>query len=251
MNNGQTRSTSPPVRGGSRERKYEDVKRRESKEGRKHNSRSRSQSPRDDDTNPDNGDTLYISNLSKRIDNDRIRDKFSKYGKVLDINIVRDPFTRDCRGFGFVKFSNFNEANEAKAGLDNTDLEGRILKVEKAKRVKGHAPTPGKYLGHYRSNHGNGNGNGGGKRPSSPNSRGRYERDLRKREKSRSRSGGRGGGGGRGGRSRSRSKSKDRRRERSGSFSRNRVRGAGRDRSKERERHRSRSPGDRNRDRRR
>jgi len=220
----QSRSTSPQLRGSSRERKYDNMKRRDvrgSKDDKPNNndsrSRSRSKSPQNSSAN-DKIDTLFISNLSKRVEDDRLKEKFSKYGQILDLKIVRDPFTRDCRGFGFMKFSSAAEATEARAALDNTDFNGRMLKVEKAKRSKGHESTPGKYLGHNRSNN--------GRRPSSPYSRGgRSDMYPKKRD-----------------RSRSRSRSRDRDRNRSESWSRKGGRrDRSRDQSREKDRHRSRS----------
>ena len=35
-----------------------------------------------------------MSNLSKRIRDEEIREKFGRYGKIDNLNIVRDPFTR-------------------------------------------------------------------------------------------------------------------------------------------------------------
>lgn len=40
------------------------------------------------------GATVYVNNLSRRIKEDEIQDKFSKSGKILFLNIVRDPFTK-------------------------------------------------------------------------------------------------------------------------------------------------------------
>ena len=70
------------------------------------------------------------------------------------ITTINKLIYRDCRGFGFVTFSSKNEAEDAIHELSNTDFEGRPLKIEKSKRNRAHEPTPGKYLGQYKSSHG-------------------------------------------------------------------------------------------------
>ncbi len=90
---------------------------------------------------------LYISNLSRRIKDDDILDKFSKYGKIKDINIVRDPFTKDSRGFGFVTFENPKDSEAALDELNKCEIDGKQINVEVSKRTRPHHSTPGIYLG--------------------------------------------------------------------------------------------------------
>jgi len=120
-----------------------------------------------------------VSNLPRRVDEEELRAKFEKFGRLQDFSIVKDPFTKDSRGFGFITFDTSQEATDAQEGMNKSTFDGRQLRVEKAKRTKGHEPTPGRYLGHYRSNY--------GRRSRSPDRRGRYEKDLGRRERSRSR----------------------------------------------------------------
>jgi len=37
---------------------------------------------------------VYVSNLARRVRDDDLADKFTKYGKIIKMNIVRDPFTK-------------------------------------------------------------------------------------------------------------------------------------------------------------
>ncbi len=60
---------------------------------------------------------------------------------------MRDPHTRDSRGFGFVKMTTSEEALAAKDGLQGEVYEGRTLSIEMARRAKPRTPTPGKYFG--------------------------------------------------------------------------------------------------------
>lgn len=54
---------------------------------------------------------------------------------------MRDPHTRDPRGFGFVTMETAEEAEAAIAGLHGTELMGKPLSVEKARRSRGRTPT--------------------------------------------------------------------------------------------------------------
>lgn len=60
---------------------------------------------------------------------------------------MRDPHSKECRGFGFVKVRSDEDANKVIEVLQNFDFEGRQISVERAKRNEPHSRTPGTYLG--------------------------------------------------------------------------------------------------------
>jgi transformer-2 protein len=93
------------------------------------------------------GNVCYISNLSKRIKDEEIMERFSKYGKVVDVRVVRDPFTKDSRGFGFVTMESAKEAEEVIENLNKTEFDDKQISVEISKRSRPHHTTPGVYLG--------------------------------------------------------------------------------------------------------
>lgn len=72
---------------------------------------------------------------------------FEKYGEVEKCNIMRDPHTKESRGFGFVKMVTSDQADAAKEGLQGEVHQGRTLSIEKARRARPRTPTPGKYYG--------------------------------------------------------------------------------------------------------
>ncbi|CAH1446753.1 unnamed protein product [Lactuca virosa] len=89
----------------------------------------------------------HTSAMAARITKRDVEKHFSAEGKVEDVHLVMDPWTRDSRGFGFVSMSNIKEADRCIKYLDGSVLEGRVITVEKARRRRGRTPTPGRYLG--------------------------------------------------------------------------------------------------------
>ncbi|RWW20503.1 hypothetical protein GW17_00015387 [Ensete ventricosum] len=111
-------------------------------------SRSRSRSRSMDSSDAENpGNNLYVTGLSSRVIKDQLEKHFASEGKVLDVHLVVDPWTRESRGFGFVTMSTLEEADSCIKYLNRSVLEGRVVTVEKARRRRGRTPTPGRYLG--------------------------------------------------------------------------------------------------------
>ena len=54
---------------------------------------------------------------------------FSKYGKVLSSEVIKDKVTNQSKGFGFVEMESEEDAKKAIAGLNGINLEGRKLRV--------------------------------------------------------------------------------------------------------------------------
>ncbi|TKA82961.1 hypothetical protein B0A55_01540 [Friedmanniomyces simplex] len=116
------------------------------------NGRDRGPPPkrRDDDEDDESvnpGSNLFVTGIHPRLSESEISRLFEKYGDVEKCNIMRDPHTRESRGFGFVKMTTAEGADSAKDGLQGEVYEGRTLSIEKARRARPRTPTPGKYFG--------------------------------------------------------------------------------------------------------
>ncbi|ESK86449.1 glycine-rich rna binding protein [Moniliophthora roreri MCA 2997] len=72
---------------------------------------------------------VYVGNLSWNTTDDTLRQVFSDYGHVADSIVMRDRDTGRSRGFGFVAFSNDQEAQVAITQLNEQELDGRRIKV--------------------------------------------------------------------------------------------------------------------------
>ncbi|KAL6868160.1 hypothetical protein ACP4OV_015005 [Aristida adscensionis] len=76
---------------------------------------------------------IYVGNLPRKLDSYRLRQFFSKHGKVADASVINDKKTRRSRGFGFVTMATVDdEPAHAIAKLHGQCLEGRPLRVKLA-----------------------------------------------------------------------------------------------------------------------
>jgi RNA recognition motif-containing protein len=74
---------------------------------------------------------IYVGNLPFNATAEAIRELFSSYGTVENVNLITDRETGRLRGFGFVAMA--SGANEAIAALHEKNLDGRTLTVNLAK----------------------------------------------------------------------------------------------------------------------
>lgn len=83
---------------------------------------------------------IYVGNLSFGVDDDKLREIFSKFGEVEEATIIKDKFSGRSKGFGFVTFSNDEAAKKAIAELNDKEVEGRALKVNEARPMEDRPP---------------------------------------------------------------------------------------------------------------
>lgn len=77
--------------------------------------------------------SLKVDNLSYRITPEDLKPIFERYGDVGDIYIPRDRFTKESRGFAFVRFYDRRDAEDAMDRLDGYVLDGREMRVQTAR----------------------------------------------------------------------------------------------------------------------
>jgi RNA recognition motif-containing protein len=76
---------------------------------------------------------LYVGNLPKTASEDDVRKLFEAHGQISQVKLIKDNFTGELRGFGFIEMPNGAEAQAAIKALDGSELEGRKLIVNEAK----------------------------------------------------------------------------------------------------------------------
>lgn len=82
---------------------------------------------------------LFVGGLPFSTSEERLREVFAEAGTVESAVVVTDRGTGRSRGFGFVEMSTSEEADQAVSKFNGKDLDGRLLKVERAKASEGGA----------------------------------------------------------------------------------------------------------------
>ena len=76
---------------------------------------------------------IYAGNLSYSVSDEDLRTAFAEFGTVDSADVIVDRSSGRSKGFGFVEMSDEAEANAAIEGLNGKDLDGRDMKVNKAR----------------------------------------------------------------------------------------------------------------------
>ncbi|GFU33582.1 hypothetical protein NPIL_226081 [Nephila pilipes] len=127
--------------------------------------------------NIDGMTSLKVDNLTYRTTPEDLKRVFEKYGDVGDVYIPRHPYTRESRGFAFVRFFENRDAEDAMDSLDGYILDGRELRVQMARYGRPGDPRRGSRSRRRRSR----------SRSRSRSRRRSYSRSRRSRSRSRSR----------------------------------------------------------------
>jgi cold-inducible RNA-binding protein len=76
---------------------------------------------------------IYVGNMSYETSEDDLRKAFEAHGQVDSVAVISDQYSGRSKGFGFVEMSNDTEAKAAMDSLNDSDLNGRTLKVNEAR----------------------------------------------------------------------------------------------------------------------
>jgi RNA recognition motif-containing protein len=99
---------------------------------------------------------IYVGNLAYSVTEEDLKKAFEAFGQVATANVIRDQYSNQSKGFGFVEMPEDSEAQAAISGLNGTDLNGRTLNVNQAK------PKTDRNRGGFGGKRGGGGGGGGG-----------------------------------------------------------------------------------------
>ena len=76
---------------------------------------------------------IYVGNLSREITEEDLRQAFEAFGEVTSVKIIKDRYSGESRGFGFVEMPGKADAESAITGLKEKELKGRTLNVNEAR----------------------------------------------------------------------------------------------------------------------
>ena len=87
---------------------------------------------------------IFVGSLPFKIEESELQEIFEEYGEVTSVKIITDRATGRSKGFGFVEMTNEEEAKKAIEELNNAEIEGRTIVVNKAEEKKeGSRPSGG------------------------------------------------------------------------------------------------------------
>jgi RNA recognition motif-containing protein len=76
---------------------------------------------------------IYVGNLPYDASEDEVREAFAAFGQVSSVALIKDKFTGQPRGFGFVEMPDSAEAQAAIQGMNGTSFRNRNLVVNEAR----------------------------------------------------------------------------------------------------------------------
>ena len=93
---------------------------------------------------------IFVGNLSRDVSEEDLRQTFQAFGQIESVSIVKDRYSGDSRGFGFVMMPSKNEAQSAIDGLNGKELKGQNLNVNEARPRSNNRQGGGKHSGRGR-----------------------------------------------------------------------------------------------------
>ena len=86
---------------------------------------------------------IFISNMSQEVTENDLKSTFEKFGKVDEIEIIKDWESHQSTGMGFVKMRSKDDGQTAINNLDGSRLKDNIITVHQAhsdqKNREGHS----------------------------------------------------------------------------------------------------------------
>ena len=75
---------------------------------------------------------IYVGNMNYATTEETLSSLFSQYGEVVSAVVIKDRYTEQSKGFGFIEMSDAEAAEAAIATLNGKEVEGRRIRVNAA-----------------------------------------------------------------------------------------------------------------------
>ena len=76
---------------------------------------------------------MYVGNLAFSVSEEDLKEAFSPFGEIESIKVIKDKYSGQSSGFGFVEMPSNAEADKAIKTLNGSEMKGRAIKVNQAK----------------------------------------------------------------------------------------------------------------------
>lgn len=90
---------------------------------------------------------IFVGNLSADVNEEDLMGLFSEHGQVKEVKIIRDMFSQQSKGFGFVEMPGLADAQKAINAINTVELKGKKLVVNEARPREGRRPGGGRKPG--------------------------------------------------------------------------------------------------------
>lgn len=79
---------------------------------------------------------IFIGSLPFSIKESELRGYFEKFGEVSSVKIITDKYSGKSKGFGFIEMPDEDQAREAIQALNESEIGGRKVVVNKAEEKR-------------------------------------------------------------------------------------------------------------------
>ena len=76
---------------------------------------------------------IYVGNLSNDVSEENLRQAFESFGQVISTRIIKDKYTGQSKGFGFVEMLEQGQAQTAIKSLNGKEILGKQINVNEAR----------------------------------------------------------------------------------------------------------------------
>jgi RNA recognition motif-containing protein len=87
---------------------------------------------------------IHVGNLAREVTEDELKQEFAAFGEVTSVSIIKDKYSGQPKGFGFVEMPSKTEGQAAITGLKGKTLKDRTLDVSEA-RPRSDSRSSGSY----------------------------------------------------------------------------------------------------------
>ena len=86
---------------------------------------------------------LYVGGLAYSVTDQELEQFFSEQGKVVSASVIKDKFSGQSKGFGFVEMEDLKDGQNAIKNLNGKELNGRAITVNQARPQEERRPREG------------------------------------------------------------------------------------------------------------
>jgi RNA recognition motif-containing protein len=76
---------------------------------------------------------IFVGNLTEEVTEADLRDNFKQFGEVVSAAVIKDKFTGQSKGFGFVEMASEKAGQEAIEKFNGGELGGKKITVSEAR----------------------------------------------------------------------------------------------------------------------